>query len=541
MFRSFICGFVVMIICLATPEMGQTVQTQDETIKERVKPSIEAGVEYLRSAQTRLGTWVYNDQNGPNNEQVVGATALCAIAMMECGVDPKDRQIQAAGSVIRKAANDPNFVYTYSVALSVLFFDRLNRDKGIKHPDVGIIGKLTNDLIRGQAANGQWGYKLPGQGVDNSNTQFAVVALWVARKYFNPKNIDVALSRTEKKLRGSQDQGGGWNYDQGNAMIAFKPTGSMTCAGILGIALHAGARQQQNATMRGAGSSGSTDVIKTLNEDKQIALARAFILRSLHEYIAGTTQEGHITYFLWSLERVATLYRWRKLDGVDWFEVGATYLMKKQQRAGFWSMDYLHGPNVDTAFALLFLAKSNLLGSLQEAIMTDGSIGGTTLNKDAKKVPKKDVSAKDHAKELLEKLLTALPDKQNAILEEMTETRGSDYANALVEAIEKLQTNASKEAAREALANRFKRLTANSLGENMRIDDREIRLASATAARLRNNIDVAPHLIPLLNDQDVVVSTAALEALKALSGQDFGKSIDRWSRWLDNNNTTKKK
>ncbi|HMO36554.1 MAG TPA: hypothetical protein PKA06_10970 [Gemmatales bacterium] len=37
----------------------------------------------------------------------------------------------------------------------------------------------------------------------------------------------------------------------------------------------------------------------------------------------------------------------------------------------------------------------------------------------------------------------------------------------------------------------------------------------------------------MLNDPDIGVSNAALESLKALSGQDFGKSIDRWSRWLD--------
>lgn len=543
MLRSTLFVFLVVVVCLATPEFAQPVQ-QDESIKERVKPSIEAGLQFLRASQTRLGTWAYNGQTNPNNEQVVGATALCGIALMECGAAANDKQVQAAAGIVRKATSDPKFTYTYSVCLSLLFLDRLNRDKGLKHSDVGTISRLANMLIAGQTADGRWGYNLPSANADGSNTQFGVVALWVARKYFSQGGrIDKALGLTEDKLRKSQGQDGSWNYDQTGISFAFKPTGSMTCAGILGIALSAGAKQQQQqtASFRGANSSGTVDVIKNLDADRQIVAARTFILSSLQQHVSGSGQpEGHVTYFFWSLERVATLYRWRKINGVDWFELGATYLMKKQVQNGSWEMEYLHGPNVDTSFALLFLAKSNLLGSLQEADFTNGSIGtGPVIAKTPKKPEPSKTNATEYAKGLLEKLLTALPDKQAQILDELTEGKGIAYSEALVEAIEKLSTNAGKEAAREALANRFKRLTSKALTENMQNADREVRLAAVVAVRLKNDLGSAGGAIPLLADQDVVISTAALETLKAISRQDFGKSVDRWSRWLDNNNLKK--
>lgn len=538
--RMIISSCVVLTALLLFYQRAEP-QNADETIKEAVKPSIERGVEFLMRTQLRNGAWQYLGQGDPTaSPQVVGATALCGIALMESGiVDVKDSHVQAAANVVRNAVSSPNFSYNYGLCLCLLFLDRLNRGAvNNQHRDRAGVLAIAERIARGQCADGGWSYDVPPRGPsDNSNTQFAVVALWVARKY-NPKGgglIDKALSLSEKKFRGSQRGDGGWGYDAANAMIAQNSTGSMTCAGILGIALHAGARGTvSNTAFRGAGSSGQTDFYSELNKDPAVAKARDFILQSFREYLSGSAKEGHTTYFLWSLERVATLYKWRKINDVDWFELGARFLMKTQLREGAWNLDgMLHGPQVDTAFALLFLAKSNLLGALTEATLTgDGSIAGGAKIEPKKPQPK-EVNVEQRAKELAEQLLTALPNKQAEILEELTTGRGVAYAIALADIIPKLDTNAKKEAAREALANRFSRMTTKSLTENLTIEDREVRLASAVAVRLKNDIGAAGGLIPLLADQDIGVSTAALDALKHISGQDFGKSVERWSRWLE--------
>ncbi|HMO36553.1 MAG TPA: terpene cyclase/mutase family protein [Gemmatales bacterium] len=463
MMRSvYVAGFLgIVALAMLTPQTAHTLQ-DDETLKEQVKPRIEAGVEFLKRVHLNSGVWAYQGQNAPNNEQVVGATALCAVALLECDVPPNDRHIQSAVSVVRRAAADPNFKYTYSVCLSLILLDRLNKGKDVsRNPDAGTIKRLANLIVAGQSVDGRWGYTLPSGAVDNSNTQFAVVALWIARKY---TRVDAALKRAEMKLRQSQTASGGWGYDASNIQMAMAPTGSMTCAGVLGLALHAGSMAERNASFRGQGAGDEAgDVYRRLEKDKAVAAARNFIWNALQPFASGQPQESHATYFLWSLERVATLYKWGKRDGFDWFPIGARYLMSQQQRDGSWNMDFLHGANVDTAFALLFLAKSNLLGELQEAEFS-GKEGIDSSKMKEKKVEPKKETAKDKADELLKQLLEArLPDKQSELLNDLAQGRGVEYAEALVKAINQLSTNASKEMAREALAARFIRLTDKAL------------------------------------------------------------------------------
>lgn len=536
-FIPLLCLFCTIILLI--PCTARTFE-DNESLKEKVKPSIEAGVEYLKSVQLATGVWVYQGNQGNlNDPHTVGATALVAIALMECGVSPKDRQIQAAYKVVKQAATNPALTSTYTISLCVIFLDRVNRDNPKNHKDVGLIKTLATKLAQGQsAATGGWSYTVPSDGSDNSNTQFAVVALWVARKYnARPGGVmDAALSRAEHKFRNSQQQDGGWGYDTSMAQVGGHSTGSMTCAGILGIALHAGAKRQSQTSFRGDGTGGTGDVVQSLDSDIQVVKARKYLVEALKTIVqyGGDSVGSHTPpYFFWSLERVATLYKWRKLDGVDWFELGAKFLMSKQQRRGNWYFGS-EDTGVDTAFSLLFLAKSNLLGTLQETGFTGGGIGG-----DSPVIPKKKEAetkpqdTKEKAKVLAEKLINALPPQQAEILEALTEGKGSEYTDALTDAISKLSTNASKEAAREALANRLKRMKSNVLGDYMQENDRELRLAAAVAVRLKNDPSAAASLIPLLADQDIGVSTAALDSLKAISGQDFGKSVERWSRWLD--------
>lgn len=532
----------IPLICIPTfiflliPQTACTFD--DESLKEKVRPSLERGVEFLKSAQGKNGAWAYRgNQANLGDPNTIGATALCAIALMECGVSPKDRQIQAAYSIVRQAASNQAFVYNYGMCLCVLFLDRVNRENGLKHKDVGIIKTLATRIAQGQSSKGGWSYNLPSEGYDNSNTQFAVVALWVARKYFtdNPRIIDQALSRADQKFRNSQQQDGGWSYDSSSITFAMKSTGSMSCAGTLGIALHAGAKRQSNqANFQGAGASGSSgDVIKTLDSDPAVAKARSFILSAMQNLIRNGSEDIHTPpYFFWSLERVATLYKWRKIDNVDWFELGASYLLPKQKQRGNWDFG-AEDVAVDTSFCLLFLAKSNLLGNLYETALGGGSLGDAPIIPKKEKTEPKNQDSKEKARTLAEKLLSALPPQQAEILDALVDGKGSDYTDALADVITKLSTNASKEAAREALANRMKRMKSNVLGEYMQENDRELRLAAAVAVRLKMDTGAAANLIPLLADQDIGVSTAALDSLKLISGQDFGKSVERWSRWLD--------
>ena len=175
---ALIC--VLLFIILLAPQAAQPFE-QEEPIKERVKPAIESGVEFLRRSQTGSGAWQFNDPNARiNDKDVIGATALAGIALMECNVKVSDRQVQNAAKIVRDSALNLN--YNYSMCLCVLFLDRINRGNPPTHRDAGTIKALAGKIAAGQSNNGGWGYTQGSGSSDNSNTQFAIVALWVARK-----------------------------------------------------------------------------------------------------------------------------------------------------------------------------------------------------------------------------------------------------------------------------------------------------------------------------------------------------------------------
>src|SRR5438105_4215804 len=81
-----------------------------------IKQAIERGVAYLKSCQNRAGTWT-------NSHQHIGATALAALTLVECDVPADDPAIQSATAQIRAAS--PRLDHTYSLALNIMFLDRL--------------------------------------------------------------------------------------------------------------------------------------------------------------------------------------------------------------------------------------------------------------------------------------------------------------------------------------------------------------------------------------------------------------------------------
>src|SRR5262249_28344609 len=107
--------------------------------------AVDRGVAYLKSIQQPDGTW-------PNRE--IGATALAGLTLLECGVEEKDPSVQKAADAVRRLSI--GLTHTYSLALSILFLDRLG-----EQGDVALIESMTVRLLAGQNANGGWTYSCP--------------------------------------------------------------------------------------------------------------------------------------------------------------------------------------------------------------------------------------------------------------------------------------------------------------------------------------------------------------------------------------------
>jgi hypothetical protein len=407
---------------------------------EAVNKAIERGVNYLKTHQSADGSWPFvspapiDDSSHP-----VGVSGLVALALLECNVPPTDPVIQKAAQGIRQSIRSLDATYDLSVAL--MFLDRLgNAD------DELLLEAIALSLAAGQAADGGWGYTCPlvtseaelrrlrtqveqknsgrrdsqptpqptgeirrrdqggrGPGMlgpDNSNTQFATLALWIARRHHIP--VDKTLAFTESRFRRSQNNDGGWGYHAFAIGPMASSTASMTCAGLLALAVgHGVSRQAVLHTETARGNEAARSRAASLpdpRQDRAVRRGMEFLSKTMEPALkAGPAPilqmpeapggfrggrggfrggRGGISmgqsilgnglssefYFLWSMERVAVVYGITKIGNKDWYAVGSHFILAHQGFDGAWKGNL--GESVDTSFALFFLRRANLATDL---------------------------------------------------------------------------------------------------------------------------------------------------------------------------------
>jgi hypothetical protein len=161
------------------------------------------------------------------------------------------------------------------------------------------------------------------------------------------------MALVEQRFQTSQNADGGWGYHYGGEKAFTKP--SMTCVGLLGLAV-------------GHGSAQETGADRKRQEDPAIQLG----LKALGEYIGSPASRGKAglvdLYFLWSLERVGVLYNLKTIGNKDWYAWASRSLLAHQNANGSWWTRGYHGssPTIDTCLALLVLKRTNLVADLTE-------------------------------------------------------------------------------------------------------------------------------------------------------------------------------
>jgi hypothetical protein len=571
--------------------------------KAAVGAAVDRGVKYLKTLQLENGTWSAHDQ--------IGMTALAGLALLECGVPADDAALRKAADAVRAAAVDAT--QTYSLALSILFLDRLGQPV-----DLALIESLAVRLLAGQCGDGSWTYNCPmiaaseqlrlaslvkqrpeggrdkesdrpeagprtvrdlpreiqvqlelvqrqrAAGIvsdahgDHSNTQFAIMGLWVARRH--GLTVDAALRTTEQHFRQAQFPDGGWGYTAtgggGDVLPGFASTAAMTCAGLLAVGSSYGAWNEttDGNDPRGKGAAKPGLKPKDVSKDRAVLAAYRLLGVWLDAMAAGQKEgapprigggSGKFYYFLWSLERAAVAFGVERFGKTDWYDWGADILLANQGPDGGW-VNGAYGSGPDTCFALLFLRRANLAKDLSRALtsqmkdgmqaaLRQGGIGGAELikarqpffNGPAGEGPRDahGSAADAEAARLARRLASAAGDQQDQVLRELRDTRGAVYTQALAAAIPNLQGEALKKA-REALAERLARMTTETLGVKLEDDDAEVRRAAALAVAVKEDRAHTYKLIELLGDPEAAVGRAAHAALKSLSGQDFGPARD---------------
>lgn len=313
-----------------------------------IDAAIKRGALSIQRQQLQDGSW-----QGRGHR--LGETALAGLALLAAGHDPNSPAVAAAARAVRQLA--PGNRQTYDVSLAVMFLDQLD-----KNGDSEIIRGLGARLMTGQAADGCWTYTLDGSAGngDNSNAQFAVLACWICRRH--GADMDDTIVRADRYFRSSLNRAdGGWGYTPGSPS-----TPTMTCAGLVALAAERGMSIERSKDPPGRRkSSGRQDGpprdLAPAKNDPVVAAALGHLAAQLRQdRIEAQSKPFAGLYFYWSLERVGMIYGITKIRDVDWYGWGVERLLRMQREDGGW------GDNdcVDTAFAVLFLARANVAEDL---------------------------------------------------------------------------------------------------------------------------------------------------------------------------------
>jgi hypothetical protein len=372
---------------------------------KKVNEAIDKGVNFLKDClngkQINIGFY-----------RTTGAYALAGLTLLNCGVKADDPAVAKAIQTVR--AQVGTLGTTYDMAACIWFLDKLKDPK-----DKPAIQALALSLVASQGVNGGWNYvstrltadqqtnllsllkktplesmpkdKVPGQFKpggpgggfvpdytklpvmqfkpgdklgpnpkvggyeDNSLTQFVILALWAAQEHGVPTGRSLAFA--EARYRAAQKPNGSWAYSWSN--FDNQRTDSMTCAGLLGLAV-------------GRGIKKGDKKLGALVDDPAVKKGMEFLSNNIGKpwqkspygptgKITGLQTWGDL-YYLWSLERVGVVYDIQKVNGKDWYAWGADILVASQQADGRWQDDF--AGMVDTSFALLFLKRVNVVKSL---------------------------------------------------------------------------------------------------------------------------------------------------------------------------------
>ena len=577
--------------------------------QKEIERALKAGTDALKARQGPGRAITANEAN-----YGVGSTALVGLALLEAGVPVNDPVVKSITDTIREAAYTQDT--TYQVSLCLMYLDRLGDPA-----DLIRIQILGVRLLVGQNPTGGWGYQCVGAsgedvkwlkalkadqpagklhpdlekygqaltvkrgvagGDDNSNTQFAVMATWMARKHGVP--VENALELIEKRFIGTQDpRTGNWPYSGPGpgSGLPVMPGGSpsMYCAGLLGMATAVARREEKRKGEVPNKPPPKPKVDPTKPNDpfynppaaivapkkeearptdtRDLTVQRAFagLGLTLADQIRGgkgllhATPNGHGTgdlYFLWSMERVGVIYGVDKIGGFDWYDIGSTALVRSQGNDGTWSLGG-YSVDVNTAFAVLFLCRSNLARDLSGKVQKDPSNtemragAGPAATDLLPNRPVTPVAAPvavielpnptgDESIALASRLLKSPSTDWGKLLASTRDAKGANNTRALVVVANNAEGDRKKQV-REALAERLCRMTAATLRTMLQANEAELRRAAALACAMKDDKEHVPDLVAAMGDADGSVVRAAKAGLKSLTGKDFATAAE-WREWL---------
>lgn len=338
------------------------IELHKEVTPETVNDAIRFGIGYLHSKQKPDGSWA--DFESPF-AQPGAITALVTLALLNCGEKPDEPHVKAALDYLERHKAPGS---TYATSLHIMAFCQADPLR-YKLKIASLALWLEAHQVKGEGATkGGWSYT-PTVGIaDNSNTQFAMLAMHEAERV-GVKISDQTwqLSKDYWLKNPVYDKGrGAWGYHNG-------VSGSMTCAAIASLIIaedrlaNAEARVVGDAIQCCGMEPGDDEIGRGIDW-----LGRNFTVRNN----PGDDGQAHrwLLYYLYAMERVGRMSGRRFFFGkpqmnpntgefstpkYDWYREGCEVLLSQQDAfTKCWSgMELERDPLIATPLALLFLSK----------------------------------------------------------------------------------------------------------------------------------------------------------------------------------------
>ncbi len=336
--RSLLC----LLLALGCLVPCSTAQAQGKLTDEKVDEAVEAIKKFLYDSQAADGGWYGSYHKGPQDAQDKnswGPTAMAALALIVSGESPQNPKIKKALELLAKV--EITGVYALSMRTHVwsylpqdTFGKLLEKDTESMYNSwygwarfnypVAAYGESFNDKYGGGSAAGN------GGRVDNSTTQYGVLALWQASK----RGADIPDRFWELAISNFlelQDTDGGWAYSG-----ARNTTQTMTCAG-LAVMFVAQQELFRDKSKPNAQITASIEKgLKYLNEN----------------FNPNHGGHGGAGYMWYGYERVGLAAGIKYFGGKDWFQEIAQKIVAKKANYGA----AIHS----AAFELMFLARGRV-------------------------------------------------------------------------------------------------------------------------------------------------------------------------------------
>lgn len=328
-------SWIAMGLCIVGAARPLVAATPEE-----VDAAIRRGVDFLYSREGD-NAWEGSPSASPSADawstgggQWGGVSSLATYALLAAGENAQNPKLMKALNFLRNA--DIKGHYALGVRANIwplVAGTPENKKAALRDAEL-----LYKGVAREGRGKGLYNYLPPsGTGIDLSCSQYGVLGAWASSQDQSVFPAEY-WAMADVAWRAEQDpETGGWSY---NGLAAKDVTVQITAAGVASLFII------QEFVNGSAGADGTKGNIA----DPAIDRGLACLSKLFPDMIKAASYERR-NYALYGIERVGVASGLKYFGRLDWYDVGADFLIKSQQEDGSWT------DVIDTSFAVLFLSR----------------------------------------------------------------------------------------------------------------------------------------------------------------------------------------